>query len=416
VTLSQELIDRCTKARAAAQTLASAGRAEKDRALGAIERLLVERSDAICATNAEDVTAAREAGQSDAMIDRLMLDSQRVRSMASGLQEIIAQDDPVGEIIGMRRRPNGMLAGQVRIPLGVIAMIYEARPNVTIDAAALCIKSGNAVLLRGGKEAARSNELLGAIARAGLAEAGLPEDAVQIVPPLGREETKALLSLNGHIDLLIPRGGEGLIRFVAEHARVPVVQHYKGVCHLYVDEGADLDMALALTENGKMSRPGVCNALECLLVHAAEAEALVPRLAALVAKGLEVRADARARALLPSATPARDEDWGQEFLAKILAVKVVASYEEAVSHIRRYGSQHTEAICTRNLERSRRFVREIDASCVMVNASTRFNDGGMLGLGAEIGISTTKLHAYGPMGLASLTALKWIVEGEGQVR
>jgi len=295
-------------------------------------------------------------------------------------------------------------------------MIYESRPNVTIDAAALCLKSGNAVLLRGGKEAKRSNRVLGDVARDALREVDLDPNAVQIIEPMGREETKAMMHMSGVIDLLIPRGGEGLIRFVVENARVPVVQHYKGVCHLYVDEGADLAMAAELAANSKLSRPGVCNALECVVVHAAEADAFLPRLEPLLADGLEIRADERALARLPGAKAAVDSDWGEEFLSKILAVRVVDDLDGALAHIVRYGSNHTEAICTRDDARAQRFQREVDASCVMVNASTRFNDGGMLGLGAEIGISTTKLHAYGPMGLASLTALKWVVQGEGQVR
>ena len=378
--------------------------------------MLEERAPEILAANAEDVAEARAAAIGDAMIDRLVLDVPRVRAMADGVREIAALDDPVGEVVGMRRRPNGLLAGQVRVPLGVIAMIYESRPNVTVDAAALCLKSGNAVLLRGGKEARRSNAALGVIVRDALARTGLPEDAVQIVPPLDREATKTLLGMSGVIDLLIPRGGEGLIRFVAEHARVPVVQHYQGVCHLYVDEDADGDMALALVDNGKMSRPGVCNALECLLVHQSEAARFVPRLAALCDRGLEVRGCDRTCALLDRALRAQDDDYGKEFLAHILAVRVVDDFDQALAHIARYGSNHSEAICTRSYERAQRFLREVDASCVLVNASTRFNDGSMLGLGAEVGISTSKLHAYGPMGLASLTTLKWIVEGSGQVR
>jgi glutamate-5-semialdehyde dehydrogenase len=314
----------------------------------------------------------------------------------------------------MKKRPNGIAVGQVRIPLGVVAMIYEARPNVTVDAASLCIKSGNAVMLRGGKEAAQSNAALGALVREAVASAGLPADAVVIVPPLSREETKELVGLSGLIDLVIPRGGEGLIRFVAEHARVPVIQHYKGVCHLYVDEDADLDMALALVENGKLSRPGVCNALECVLVHRAVANALLPRIGAL--HGLELRGDAETCALVSSAKRATDEDYGFEFLAPILASKVVGSLDEALEHITRFGSNHTEVICTKSYAHAQRFLREVDASMVLVNASSRFNDGGELGLGAEIGISTTKLHAYGPMGLQSLTALKWIGYGEGQTR
>jgi glutamate-5-semialdehyde dehydrogenase len=336
--------------------------------------------------------------------------------MADAVLEIASFDDPVGEVVGMKRRPNGLLVGQQRIPLGVVAMIYEARPNVTVDAAALCLKSGNAVLLRGGKEAARSNLALGAIVRAAIAEAGLPADAVQIVPAGDREQMKRLVGMTGRIDLVIPRGGEGLIRFVAEHARVPVIEHYKGVCHLFVDEGADLDMALRLVENGKLQRPGVCNALECLLVHRSVAAALLPRVAELGARGLELRADAEARAFAPGAAAAGEDDFGREFLAPILAVKTVGSLDEALDHIARFGSRHTEVICTPSYGRAQRFLREVDASCVLVNASTRFNDGGQLGLGAEIGISTTKLHAYGPMGLESLTALKWIAYGDGQTR
>jgi glutamate-5-semialdehyde dehydrogenase len=314
----------------------------------------------------------------------------------------------------MRRRPNGLLVGQARIPLGVVLMIYEARPNVTVDAAALCLKSGNAVLLRGGKEAARSNEALGQLVRSAVASVGLPEDAVQVIAPLGRDETRVLVGLQGLIDLVIPRGGEGLIRFVAEHARVPVIQHYKGVCHLYVDESADLTMALALVDNGKLQRPGVCNALECLLVHERVAEPLLREVALL--PGLSIVGDAATLAVVPAASLATADDYGREFLAPTLAVRVVASLDAALDHIAQYGSNHTEAICTSAYPNAQRFLREVDASMVLVNASTRFNDGGELGLGAEIGISTTKLHAYGPMGLESLTALKWVAYGEGQIR
>jgi glutamate-5-semialdehyde dehydrogenase len=414
----------CDRARAAARVLAPLGRDRKDRALRAIAeglRRASARPSALLDENAADVAAARAAGLAEALVDRLVLDEARLGAMASAVLEIAAFDDPVGEVVGMKRRPNGLSIGQVRIPLGVIAMIYEARPNVTVDAAALCLKSGNAVLLRGGKEAARSNAALGALVRDAVASAGLPADAVQIIPPLDRDDIRRLVGMAGRIDLVIPRGGEGLIRFVTEHARVPVIQHYKGVCHLYVDAGADVDMALRLVENGKLQRPGVCNALECLLVHRAVADALLPRLAPLCAregegKRLEVRGDEATRRLLPAAKAAEPSDWGTEFLAPILAARVVGSLDEALEHIARYGSNHTEAICTASYESSQRFLREVDASCVLVNASTRFNDGGELGLGAEIGISTTKLHAYGPMGLASLTALKWVVHGEGQTR
>ncbi len=416
---SERLRHLCERARLAARVLARATRAQKDRALVAIaERLdaaAIEGSPLRLA-NAEDVATARDAGLSEALVDRLVLDPPRIAAICAAVREIVSFDDPVGEVLGMKQRPNGIEVGQVRIPLGVIAMIYEARPNVTVDSAALCLKSGNATLLRGGKEAARSNAVLGEIVRAAIVSAGLPEDAVIIIPPADREEIKTLVGLSGMIDLVIPRGGEGLIKFVTEHARVPVIQHYKGVCHLYVDEHADLGMALRLVENSKLSRPGVCNALECVLVDQHAALTFLPQLNRLTSKGLELRGDETTRAVVPSIAPAAPDDFGREFLEPILAVKVVASFEEAIAHIDRYGSGHTEAICTQDYGRARRFLREVDASCVLVNASTRFNDGGQLGLGAEIGISTTKLHAYGPMGLESLTARKWIVFGDGQTR
>jgi glutamate-5-semialdehyde dehydrogenase len=418
--LAGELEGLCARARAAARGLVPASRVAKDRALVAIAdrlRQAAARPSRLLDENAADVADARAAGLAPALVDRLVLDEARLGAMAAAVLEIAVLDDPVGEVIGMKRRPNGLSVGQVRVPIGVVGMIYEARPNVTVDAAALCLKSGNAVLLRGGKEAARSNAVLGGLVRDAIASAGLPPDAVQVVPPLGREETKLLVGMTGKLDLVIPRGGEGLIRFVAEHARVPVIQHYKGVCHLFVDEDADLDMAFRLVENGKLQRPGVCNALECLLVHRSVANAFIPRLTPLVAeRGLEVRGDEAVTRLLPAARPAAASDWGAEFLAPILAARVVGSLDEALDHIARYGSNHTEAICTARYENAQRFLREVDASCVLVNASTRFNDGGELGLGAEIGISTTKLHAYGPMGLESLTALKWIAYGEGQTR
>lgn len=411
-----ELIARCDRARAAARRLAPLERAAKDAALVAIARLVEERTEGVLAANAADVADAEAAELSPAMIDRLRLDDARLRAVAESVRSIAALSDPVGEIVGMQRLDNGLLAGQQRIPLGVIAMIFESRPNVTVEAAALTLKSGNAVILRGGKEATRSNLALGELVRAGLTEVGLPDDAVQVVPPLSRDETKLLLGLSGKIDLLIPRGGVGLIRFVTEHARVPVVQHFEGVCHVFVDEGADLERAEAIVHNAKLQRPGVCNALECLLVHRAEAEAFVPRLKSLLAAGCAIRGDERTASLLEGATPATDDDWGREFLEPILAVRVVDDLDAALDHIVRFGSHHTEAIVSESYARTERFLREVDASCVVANASTRFNDGGQLGLGAEVGISTTKLHAYGPMGLSGLTALKWIVRGEGQVR
>ena len=416
LSVEADLVARAERARAAAAKMAIADRSAKDAALEALADLIVERQDELLRANAEDVAQAQDDNLAAALVDRLVLNEKRLESVAQCVREIAAFDDPVGEMLGMQRRPSGIVAGQVRIPLGVIAMIYESRPNVTVDAAALCLKSGNAVLLKGGKEAKRSNAALGALVREGLASAGLPEDAVQVIPATSRQVTQALIGLSGLIDLLIPRGGEGLIRYVVDNARVPVVQHYKGVCHLYVDAAADVDMAYALIENGKMQRPGVCNALECALIHTSVAEALIPRLSQLIEAGLEVRGDERSCALLPGAEAAGGDDWGEEFLAKILALRVVDDIDAALAHIARYGSNHTEAICTASYENAQRFQRQVDASCVMVNASTRFNDGAMLGLGAEVGISTTKLHAYGPMGLASLTSLKWVVQGSGQIR
>jgi len=409
------------KAKAASRVLRSSGRAAKDAALlhvaAALEKEASDPSGAVLSENAADLEAAREAGLDAAFIDRLALSAERLRALAKAMREIAAQDDPVGSVSHMNRRPSGILVGRVRVPLGVIAMVYEARPNVTLEAFALTLKSGNAVLLRGGKEAVRSNMALGAIARSALTAVGLPEDAAFILPPgaAGRDEIRELVSLSGLVDLAIPRGGEGLIKFVTENARVPVIQHYKGVCHMFVDEGADLDQAERLVENAKLSRVGVCNALECLLVHEREAVRFLPRLERLISEGLEVRGDAATCALI-AAKPAVEADWGFEFLAKILAARVVPSFDAAVDHIARYGSCHTEAIVTSSYERGQRFLREVDASCVLINASTRFNDGGELGLGAEMGVSTSKIHAYGPMGLEHLTTSKWIVYGEGQTR
>ena len=416
--LADDLRATCQRARAAARALAARGRADKDRALRAVSARLRDpaAARALLVANAADVSAARAAGVAEPLVDRLALDERRLGGVADAVDEVASFDDPVGEVLGMKRRPNGLLVGQVRIPLGVVAMIYEARPNVTVDAAALCLKSGNATLLRGGKDAARSNAALGALVREAIAGAGLPADAVQILSPLDREEIKVLVGMQGLIDLVIPRGGEGLIRFVAEHARVPVIQHYQGVCHLFVDRGADHGMARDIVADAKLSRPGTCNSLECLLVHRDEAPGFLPMVGALSARGLEIRGDEATCALVPGARAAQPDDFGREFLAPILAVRVVGGLDEALEHIARYGSNHTEAIVTRSWQHGQRFVREVDASCVLVNASTRFNDGGELGLGAEIGISTSKLHAYGPMGLASLTALKWIGFGDGQVR
>jgi glutamate-5-semialdehyde dehydrogenase len=405
------------RAKGATSRLAALDRAAKDRGLAAVAKGLRARAAEIQSANELDLAAAKQAGMADALVDRLRLDAKAIETTARGVEHVMTLPDPVGSRGPMQRLSSGILVGRQRIPLGLIAIVYESRPNVTIDAAALCLKSGNAALLRGGKEAAHSNRVLGDVLAGSLESAGLPRDAVLIVPPGDREGVRELVSLTGIVDLAIPRGGEGLIRFVVEHARVPVVQHFKGVCHLFLDAGCDADMAERLAVDGKVRRPGVCNALECLLVHAADAPRVLPKVArALLAEGVELRGCPRTRELVPEAKAATDEDWGQEYLAKILAVRVVADFDAALAHVARYGSNHTDAICTENYSNAQRWLREVDASCVLVNASTRFNDGGELGLGAEIGISTTKLHAYGPMGLESLTAEKWVVVGGGQVR
>ncbi len=379
-------------------------------------RRLEEARAQIAKANALDIEQGRAAGLGEALLDRLLLDEDRVSTTSRGVEHIATLPDPVGSRSEMQRDAQGLLIGKQRLPLGLIAIVYESRPNVTVDAAALCLKSGNAVLLRGGKEALHTNRALVDVMRAVLRESGLPEDAVVMIPPGDREEIRELVSLSDIVDLAIPRGGEGLIRFVAEAARVPVIKHYKGVCHLFLDAGCNLEMARELALNGKVQRPGVCNALECLLIDASAASGLAPILEALRAEGVEIRGCKKTLELAPWARAATDDDWGTEYLAKILAVRVVDDLDEAIAHIDRFGSNHTEAICTNDESHARRFVDEVDASCVLVNASTRFNDGYALGLGAEMGISTSKLHAYGPMGLESLTTEKWIVLGEGQIR
>ena len=409
------------EARRAARALARAGTAEKDRALLEAADALGRRREEILAANRLDLEAARAAGQGDAFLDRLALDPARVDAIAASLREVAALPDPVGEVTESWRRPNGLSVRKVRIPLGVVLMVYEARPNVTVDAAGLCVKSGNAALLRPGSDALRSSLALGAAFAEGLARAGLPAAAAQVVPTPDREATFALLQLDDLVDLAIPRGGPGLIRAVVERSRVPVVKHYEGVCHLYLDDSAPEADAVAIAMNGKVQRPGVCNALECLLVHRGSAERLLPPVGrALAGAGVELRCDPTSLAVLRragvAAVPAREADYGKEFLDKILAVRVVPDLDGALDHIARYGSMHTEAIVTTHLDHARRFEREVEASAVMVNASTRFNDGGELGLGAEIGISTTKLHAFGPMGLRELTTQKYVVEGQGHVR
>jgi glutamate-5-semialdehyde dehydrogenase len=363
------------------------------------------------------VGAAREKGQSAALIDRLSLDPARLAAIADALRHVATLPDPVGAITRRECRPNGLQIERVRIPLGVVAMIYEARPNVTADAAALCLKAGNGVILRGGSEALHSNTALATVLRDTLAAQGLARDAVVLVEDLSREAMVELLQLSDLIDLAIPRGGPGLIRFVAEHARVPVIKHYQGVCHLYVDASADLDLALNLLIDGKTTRPAVCNALETLLVHGTVAAQFLPRAArALQEKQVRLFGCERTRELLADVAPAGDDEYAAEFLDLILAVRVVDELEDAIAHIRRYGSDHTEVIATRDEAAARRFVQALRSAVVMVNASSRFSDGGELGLGAEIGISTTRLHAYGPMGAESLTVERFVVRGEGQVR
>ncbi len=403
--------------RAASHQLAVLDSATKNRALATMAEALLAHGSAILAANARDMAGAREKNVSAAMLDRLLLTPERLQGMADALREIIALPDPVGERRDAIVRPNGLRVSKMRVPLGVIAMIYEARPNVTAEAAALCLKSGNAVVLRGGSEAFNSNQAIAQALHAALSSEGLPTAAITLMPTTEREAMLELLSLDDLIDLVIPRGNEGLIRFVAANSRIPVIQHYKGVCHLYVDEHADLERAIDLLIDGKTSRPGVCNALETLLVHGKVAARFLPRAALrLREKNVELRGCAQTCALLPEAIAATDEDFATEFLDLILSVKIVGDLDQAIAHIARFGSHHTEVIASENTEATQRFLREVDASAVMVNASSRFNDGSCLGLGAEIGIATTKLHAYGPMGLTSLTTEKFIVEGEGQVR
>ena len=404
-------------ARAAQSAIAMADSATRRDLIEAMAMHLQAGQATILAANAEDMRRAAASGASKATLDRLLLNPERVRGMADALREVAAQVDPLGTTTRSEVRPNGMLVERQRIPMGLVAMIYEARPNVTAEAAALCLKAGNAVLLRGGSEAAASNAAIAVCLHAALRECGLPEAAVSLVADTAREHVLELLQLADLIDLAIPRGGESLIRFVAEHARVPVIKHYKGVCHLYVDRAADIDLALGLLIDGKTSRPGVCNALETLLVHRDIAAGSLPRALAVLAQcGVEVRGDAATRMFDQSLALASDADYDAEFLDLVIAVKVVDDLAGALAHIARFGSDHTEVIATTDDAAAAAFVRGTRSSAVMVNASSRFNDGGQLGLGAEIGISTTRLHAYGPMGAESLTIERFVVRGDGQLR
>ncbi len=405
------------RARAASHVIASLDSAQRAALLVSMADAVAAGRDTILTANAADMARAEQAGTVGAMLDRLRLDADRVEGIVTAIREIAALPDPVGQVTRTQTHPNGMVVEKVRIPLGLIAMIYEARPNVTADAAALCVRAGNAVLLRGGSEARDSNAAIAACLHAALRKHDLPVEAVALIEDTAREHVLELLQLSDLVDLAIPRGGERLIRFVAENARVPVIKHYKGVCHLYVDRGADLELALQLAIDGKLSRPGVCNALETMLVHADVADTWLPgALGELAARGAEIRGCERTRALFPDAAAATDEDYAAEFLSPILAVRVVDSIDAAIAHIQQHGSDHTEVIATEDTAAADRFVRGIRSSAVMVNASSRFNDGGSLGLGAEIGISTTRLHAYGPMGLESLTIERYVIRGAGQVR
>ncbi|MCB9531621.1 MAG: glutamate-5-semialdehyde dehydrogenase [Myxococcales bacterium] len=405
------------RARRASRVVARTPGAVRTSALLAMASALETECATILAANALDVEAGTAAGLSPAFLDRLRLDEGRVAAMARAVREIAAQDDPVGALESQRIRPNGLRVGKMRIPLGVVAVIYEARPNVTSDAAALALRAGNAVILKGGSDARQSNAAIGAVVTRALAAAGLPEGTVEVVASTDREGIAELLTFDDLIDLVIPRGGEGLIRFVAERSRIPVVKHYKGVCHVYVDGSADLEKATRIVVNGKASRPSVCNSVETVLVDREVATAAVPALcAALEGRGVVVHGCPEVMALAPRSVPATAEDWDAEYLSLDVAMKVVGGLDDAIEHIERHGTDHTEAIVTESLANAERFTREVLSSCVMVNASTRFADGGELGLGAEIGISTSRVHAYGPMGAEGLTTTRFVVLGDGQIR
>ena len=417
MSLAGTIEEMAEEAKKASRELRILGSAQKDAALELMATKIIEKQADIIKENEKDLNNAKEQGLPSAMIDRLTLNEKVIGEMAAGLREVAVLPDPVGEIPGMWKRPNGLLVGKVRIPIGVIGFIYESRPNVTVDAAALCLKSGNSVILKGGSEAIYSNLVLAEILAQALNEASLPQKAIQLIPTTDRESVNILIGLDNYIDMIIPRGGEGLIRFVSEHSRIPVLKHYKGVCHVYVDEFADLNVAGDICFNSKVQRPGVCNAMETMLVHEAVADSFLPAMAERFHEaGVEIRGCPRTVELIPGSKPAGEADWPAEFLDLILAVKVVSNMEEALDHIERYSSSHTEAIITNDYNRSQRFLAEVDSSAVLINASTRFNDGNQLGLGAEIGINTSKLHAFGPMGLVELTSSKFIVYGHGQTR
>jgi len=412
-----EVKEMAGRAREVSRQLAQLSTAAKNKALLEMAKSLERHREQLIQENQKDLASAEKGHLTSSLIDRLRLSSPVIRGMAEGLREVARLPDPVGEVVKMWKRPNGLMVGRMRIPIGVIGIIYESRPNVTADASALCLKSGNSVILRGGSEAFHSNRAIGKILRQVLLKMGLPQDGIQIFPHTEREAIREMLQLEDKIDLIIPRGGEELIRFVAHHSKIPVIKHYKGVCHIFVDETVDLKMATRVCVNAKVQRPGVCNAVETLLVHEKVARRFLPRVARVFQKeGVELRGCPQTRKILSDVKKALEEDWSQEYLDLILSVRVVKGIEEAIGHITRYGSSHTEAILTSDYQNAQRFLKEVHSSCVLVNASTRFNDGFELGLGAEIGISTSKLHAFGPMGLEELTTTKFIVYGEGQVR
>ena len=405
------------QARAASRAMALADTNTKNRALENIATAILLNSAKLIAENARDVAAAKTDGLDAASIDRLTLTEMTIKGMAEGLRQIAALPDPVGEISDLKFRPSGIQAGKMRVPLGVIGIIYESRPNVTADAAGLCLKSGNAAILRGGSEALHSNQAIAACVHQGLREAGLPKTAVQVVNTTDRAAVGELITMKDYVDVIVPRGGKGLIERISSEARIPVIKHLHGVCHVYIDDEADLKKAIRIADNAKTHRYGVCNAMETLLVHAAVAAQVLPELCAIyLKKGVELRGDEAARAIVAQMKAATEEDWRTEYLAPILAVRVVADLDAAIAHIGSYGSQHTDSIVTENYSKAMRFLREVDSSSVMVNASTRFADGFEYGLGAEIGISTDKIHARGPVGLEGLTSQKYIVLGSGQIR
>lgn len=417
MSIESKIVGMAKAARAASLEIAKCPSDKKNEVLVAIADNIEKLASHIQEENQKDLARAKKMGLTDAMIDRLTVTDATIKSMSQGLREVAQLNDPVGSTSKAWLRPNGLKVSRMRIPLGVIGIIYESRPNVTIDAAGLCLKAGNAVILRGGSEALNSNQALAGIVGQVLGKTGLPAETVQIVPVRDRKAVNVLLNQEEFIDLIIPRGGEGLIRFVVEHSTIPVLKHYKGVCHVFVDEGADIEMAQEICYNSKVQRPGVCNAMETMLVHQSMAQEFLPKMAELFVKaGVEIRGCPETCRILPGAHKAGESDWPEEYLDLILAVRVVEDMEQAISHIAEYGSSHTEAIVTRDFNRGNRFVREVDSSVVLVNASTRFNDGGELGLGAEIGISTSKLHAFGPMGVEELTTTKFLVFGDGQVR